>query len=116
MKSLKVCQYSKVPFSVDLQGEHLTSSPSCLCILSGLKRSDCHVVQVYKFFKYKSQKSVLLNEIFVNVDKRSVQFYLQYRIRLTLQRNALLLYGLQNIVFDTLIFSAFYLKRHWWML
>lgn len=88
-----------MPFSVDLQREHLTSSLSCLCILSGLNRSDCHGVKVYNFFKYESQKSVLLNEIFVNIDKRSVQFYLQYRIRLTLGINALLLYGLQNIVF-----------------
>lgn len=84
-----------MPISVDLQREHLTSS----CILSGLKRSHCRGVKIYNFFKYESQKSVLLNEIFVNIYKRSVQFYLQYRIRLTLGRNALLLYGLQSIVF-----------------
>lgn len=74
---------------------------SCLCILSvyGLKRSDCPGVEVYNFFKYKSQKSVLLNEIFVNTDKRSVQFYLQYRLRLTHEEMLCCFYGLQNIVF-----------------
>jgi len=61
--------------------------------------SDCHGVKVYNFFKYKSQKSVLLKKIFVNIDKRSVQFYLQYKIELTLRKNALLLYGLQNTTF-----------------
>lgn len=99
LRSLSV--FSKVLFFVDLQRELQTSSPSCLCILSvyGLKRSDCPGVEVYNFFKYKSQKSVLLNEIFVNTDKRSVQFYLQCRLRLTHEEMLCCFYGLQNIVF-----------------
>lgn len=99
MKSFEVCRHSKMPFSVDLQRKHLTLFPSCLCMLTGLKRSDCHNVKVCNFFRYESQKSLLLEEIFVSIDKKSVQFYLRYRIRLILGRNYLLLYGLQNTVF-----------------
>lgn len=115
LRSLSV--FSKVPFFVDLQRELLTSSPRCLCILSGLKRSDCQGVEVYNFFKYRSQKSVLLNEIFVNTDKRSVQFYVQYRLRLTHEEMLCCFMGCKTYSFDTLIpFSAFYLKKHWWQL
>lgn len=115
LRSLAV--FSQVKIFVDLQSELLTSSLSCLCILSGLKRSDCQGVEVYNFFKYRSQKSVLLNEIFVNTDKRSVQFYLEYRLRLTHEEMLCCFIGCKTYSFDTLIpFTAFYLKRHWLLL